>query len=75
VVLKATLRPADLRETSAVHPAAAVPAAARGLADAFDVKPPKPIAAAANPIAILRRMMLYSFALSTLAFANQTHRL
>jgi hypothetical protein len=33
------------------------------------------IIAAANPIAILRSMMLKSFAVSTPAFANQTHPL
>ena len=33
------------------------------------------IVAAANPIAVLRSMMLNSFVVSTPAFANQTHGL
>jgi hypothetical protein len=46
------------------------------MADALNVKPPMAIVAAANPIATLRSiMMLNSFAVSTPAFANQTHRL
>jgi hypothetical protein len=45
------------------------------MADALNVKPPMAIVAAANPIAILRSMMLNSFVVSTPAFANQTHRL
>jgi hypothetical protein len=43
-------------------------------ADAPNVEPPKAIAAAAKPIAILRIMMLTPFALSTPAFPNQTQR-
>jgi len=44
------------------------------MADALHVEPAMAITAAANPIAILRIMMLTPFVLSTPAFVNQTRQ-